>query len=130
MNKVLQQVKTHPYLIIGLVIIGIVIFFGPVGQIYIDPDSAKVGAAIPDLEPSNEYRLGTDTMGRDVLAVIIAGTPMTLRIGLIAGAIGLGVGTLLGFLAGYFGGIVDNIMCVESFVESFVESSINSSHLI
>ena len=71
---------------------------------------AKVGTAMPDLEPSAEHPLGTDTVGRDILAVMVVGTPSTLRIGLVAGAIGLGLGILLGFLAGYFGGWVDTLI--------------------
>jgi peptide/nickel transport system permease protein len=42
--------------------------------------------------------------------MLVVGTPLTLRIGMIAGTIGLGLGTLLGFLAGYFGGWVDTLI--------------------
>lgn len=104
------SLRNHPTLLLGLVILLAVILIGPVGSLVVNERDARVGAAMPDLEPSAEYRLGTDTMGRDVLAVVVSGTPKTLRIGLIAGAIGLGVGTLLGFVAGYFGGIVDNVI--------------------
>ena len=48
--------------------------------------------------------------GRDLLAVMVAGTPLTLRIGFLAGAVGLGIGIILGFLAGYFGGLVDTLI--------------------
>jgi peptide/nickel transport system permease protein len=44
------------------------------------------------------------------LATIIAGTPLTLQIGLIAGFLGAGIGTVLAFIAGYYGGIVDTII--------------------
>ena len=102
--------RQNLYLVIGSILVLLVLLIGPIGSMLIDTDGYKVGSAIPDLPPSPEYRLGTDTVGRDILAVIVAGTPLTLRIGLIAGAIGLGVGTLFGFLAGYFGGIVDTIL--------------------
>ncbi|MBV7336256.1 ABC transporter permease [Chloroflexi bacterium TSY] len=103
-------IRQHSYLIAGLIVILFVILIGPLGSRYVEVDGAKVGSAIPDQEPSPEYRLGTDTVGRDILAVIVAGTPLTLRIGLIAGVIGLGLGIIFGFLAGYFGGIVDNVI--------------------
>ena len=102
--------RDFPALTLGLIIILVVVLIGPVGQRYVDVENAKVGSVIPDLEPSSEYRLGTDTMGREVLAVLVEGTPHTLRIGLLAGAIGLGIGILFGFMAGYFGGIVDNLL--------------------
>jgi peptide/nickel transport system permease protein len=41
---------------------------------------------------------------------MIVGTPITLRIGLIAATIGMAIGTILGFSAGYFGGTVDAIV--------------------
>ncbi|TME28074.1 MAG: ABC transporter permease, partial [Chloroflexi bacterium] len=57
--------------------------------------------------PSFEYLLGTDQQGRDVLANVVLGTPATVKIGLIAGVIGVGAGTVLGVLAGYAGGVSD-----------------------
>ena len=35
--------------------------------------------------PAAEYPLGTDSQGRDLMAVMIAGTPLTLYMGLLAG---------------------------------------------
>lgn len=110
MSQFTRFLRQNPYLITGLVIILLVLLIGPVGSLLVDTDGYKVGSAIPDLPPSPEYRLGTDTVGRDLIAVIVAGTPLTLRIGLFAGAIGLGIGIILGFTAGYFGGIVDTLI--------------------
>jgi peptide/nickel transport system permease protein len=104
------HLRTNPLLFWGLFILLSVLLLGPVGSLFVDPNGAKVGSAMPDLAPSWEYPLGTDTIGRELAAVIIRGTPATLRIGLIAGAIGLAIGTLLGFLAGYFGGWVDTLI--------------------
>ena len=108
--KILARLRYHPYLLTGLFIMLLVVLIGPVGQRFVDADRAKVGTAFPDQPPSAEYPLGTDTVGREMLAVIVAGTPLTLRIGLIAGGIGLGVGIILGFTAGYFGGIIDTLI--------------------
>ena len=66
----------------------------------------------PSWNPFDDYPLGTDEQGRDILAVMIVGTPLTLRIGLIAAAIGVGVGMMLAFLAAYIGGWVDGIIRV------------------
>lgn len=108
--KLLSRLRNHPYLCLGLFIMLLIVLVGPVGRQYVNPDGSKVGAAMPDLPPSAEYPLGTDTVGREILAVIVSGTPLTLRIGLIAGGIGLGVGIIFGFAAGYFGGIVDTLL--------------------
>lgn len=108
--QALLTLRRHPLLIFGLLIMAILILFGPVAAQLVDPDGAKVGSAIPEQPPSTEYPLGTDAVGRQLLPVIVVGTPLTLRIGLIAGAIGLGLGVIFGFLAGYFGGWVDTLI--------------------
>lgn len=108
--KALLTIRRHPLLILGLIIMAALILFGPVASQMVDADGAKVGSAIPEQPPSAEYLLGTDAVGRQLLPVIVVGTPLTLRIGLIAGAIGLGLGIVFGFLAGYFGGWVDTII--------------------
>lgn len=108
--KILATLQRHPLLIIGLILMAILILFGPVASQLVDADGAKVGSAMPEQPPSAEYPLGTDAVGRQLLPVIVVGTPLTLRIGLIAGAIGLGLGIVFGFLAGYFGGWVDTLI--------------------
>ena len=89
--------------------LGLLLFI-VLGGVLMDLDKARPLSSMPDMEPSGEYPLGTDTSGRDMLAVMIVGTPLTLKIGLIAAAIGLGVGIVLGFSAGYFGGLWDTII--------------------
>ena len=66
----------------------------------------------PSWNPFDVYPLGTDEQGRDILAVMIVGTPLTLRIGLIAAAIGVGTGMILAFMAAYIGGWVDGVIRV------------------
>lgn len=94
-------------LIAGIAIIVLVAMIGYVGPFLVDTKLADVGAAIPGLPPSWEHPLGTEVQGRDVLALLVLGTPQTLKIGLIAGVVGLAVGVVLGLISGYFGGWVD-----------------------
>ncbi|NQW19290.1 MAG: ABC transporter permease [Chloroflexi bacterium] len=61
-------------------------------------------------EPTGEVRafpFGTDTAGRDLIAVAILGTPLTLRIGIIAGFVSIALGTVAAFMAAYYRGWVD-----------------------
>jgi peptide/nickel transport system permease protein len=108
--KILTDLRHHPLLLLGLLIVLALVLFGPVASFFVDTNGAKVGAGLPEQPPSTQYPLGTDAVGRDLLAVMVVGTPLTLRIGFIAGTIGLGLGILLGFLAGYFGGWVDTLI--------------------
>ncbi|EJL54234.1 ABC-type dipeptide/oligopeptide/nickel transport system, permease component [Rhizobium sp. CF122] len=63
------------------------------------------------------YPLGTDSMGRDVLAGIVHGARISLTVGLAATALGLTAGIAIGAVAGYFGGLVDDVLV--KFIEIF-----------
>lgn len=54
--------------------------------------------------------LGTDYLGRDILAGMVLGGGPTLAVGLAAAAITMIIGIGLGSLAGYYGGWVDNLL--------------------
>ncbi|MGB2712183.1 MAG: ABC transporter permease [Conexibacter sp.] len=91
-------------LLAGVVVCAIV---GP-ALIGIDPDAQNLGAALA--KPSDAHRLGTDDLGRDVLARTIAGARNGL-LGPAAVALGaMAIGNVLGLLAGYLGGAVDALV--------------------
>lgn len=56
------------------------------------------------------YLLGTDGLGRDVLARLLYGARVSLIVGLVAVIVGGGLGITLGILAGYFGGWIDDVL--------------------
>ena len=60
--------------------------------------------------PTWDHPLGTESSGRDMLAVLVVGAPRSLRIGLIAATLGMLAGVLLGFTAGYLGGWADAVI--------------------
>lgn len=62
--------------------------------------------------PSNQYKLGTDHLGRDLLSRIIYGARIALVVAVPAVATALVGGITLGLLAGYVGGIVDDATVV------------------
>jgi peptide/nickel transport system permease protein len=57
-----------------------------------------------------EHPLGTDQAGRDYLTRLIYGTQISVFVGIVATAIGLGVGTVVGAISGYYGGWVDDLL--------------------
>jgi peptide/nickel transport system permease protein len=60
--------------------------------------------------PDPAHPLGTESNGRDMLAIIITGAPRSFQVGLIAAGIGMALGVLLGFTAGFMGGWVDAVI--------------------
>lgn len=109
-RRALRWLRSNPQLAAGLGMLLLLVLFSLVGPLFIDPRGARVGSGLPDQPPSWEYPLGTDTVGREVLPTLMVGIPLTLRIGLTAGAIGLGIGILFGFVAGYYGGLWDTLL--------------------
>ncbi|MFD0661783.1 ABC transporter permease [Thermocatellispora tengchongensis] len=70
---------------------------------------------VPDYEhiasgPVTGHLLGTDQLGRDMLARLIHGARASLQVGLVAVLLGLSAGMLLGLLAGYLRGWVDAVI--------------------
>lgn len=57
--------------------------------------------------PSLKYPMGTDGIGRDSFARFLYGGQLSLRVGLVAIAIGAVFGITLGLISGYFGGWLD-----------------------
>jgi peptide/nickel transport system permease protein len=60
--------------------------------------------------PSRTHLLGTDYLGRDVLARILYGGRVSLSMGLLVVVLAVLIGTPLGALAGYYGGRWDNLI--------------------
>ena len=56
------------------------------------------------------HPLGTDSKGRDMLAMLVSGARISLWVGLIATGIALFLGALIGVLSAYLGGWVDNAL--------------------
>jgi peptide/nickel transport system permease protein len=81
-----------------------------IGSLFVDLEEARPISVAPLQPPSWELPFGSDKQGRNLFAVMVAGTPLTLRIGLIAGFIGVGFGGLLAFVSAYYGGWVDTLI--------------------
>ena len=104
----------HRMLLAGLLVILSLGLIGPIGSIFVDVEHARPLSDLPGESPSWQYPLGTDTQGRNLLAVIVGGVPLTLRVAFLAGSVGLLIGTVLGFTAGYIGGVVDTVIRTAS----------------
>lgn len=73
-----------------------------------DPETVNV--AVAELPPGPGHPLGTDELGRDVLARLLYGGRVSLTVGLAAVALYVMIGVALGAAAGYYGGWVDSLI--------------------
>jgi peptide/nickel transport system permease protein len=68
--------------------------------------------------PSRENLMGTDYLGRDILARVLAGARVSTYFAIGAGGLSLIVGVILGSIPGYFGGWIDDVF--SRFFEFFL----------
>ncbi len=106
----LAYLRRNKSLAVGLGLLMILALFSIIGRLFWDTEMARPLSAPGSASPSWDHPFGSDRQGRDLFAVMIAGTPLTLFIGLLAGLIGVVVGTTLALIAAYYGGIVDTII--------------------
>ena len=102
--------RREPLLACGLVLLMLLGLLAALAPLVVDTSLAAIGAVPPRRPPSAAHWLGSDTQGRDVLASLLAATPRTLEIGLLAGLIGLAIGGALGLVAGWFRGVADAVI--------------------
>lgn len=80
--------------------------FAPV----ISPGDPLFSKGAPIQRPNKEHIFGTDNMGRDVWAMIVWGSRISMVFAFGAAGISLIIGVVLGALSGYIGGVFDDIM--------------------
>ena len=101
---------------VGLAIVGLTVLVGLVAPLFVraDPVAMNFGALLQS--PSAAHPFGTDQFGRDVLARLVWGARLSIRISAFAVALALVVGVPIGALAGYAGGVIDNVLmrCMDA----------------
>ncbi len=117
-----DRMKRNPGAIVGAVIVGLFLtlaLFAPVVAPH-DPNEQVGPRASTPAGPSSEFKMGLDKQGRDYMSRIIYGTRLSLIVGVVSVAVGLGLGMLFGAIAGYLGGWVDSaIMRVMDILLAF-----------
>ena len=101
--------------VVGIVIVLALISVALVGPFVVGTDPARqdlAGRLAPPLGlgGTGAHPLGTDALGHDVLARLVAGARISLLVGTMATLAAGVVGVTLGLVAGYAGGLVDRVI--------------------
>ena len=92
-----------------LILIGLIIVFGPyLLQHTHDATDWNALSLAPTL--TNGHYLGTDELGRDLLARTLQGGGITFQVGIVGTLVSVVIGVSWGAIAGFFGGKVDALM--------------------
>jgi peptide/nickel transport system permease protein len=104
MRDIWNQFRTHKGALFGLITLGILIVAVLIGPYLWIPEKLSVAEAIKlkNQGPSLRFPMGTDQLGRDMLARMLLAGRVSLAVGLVAMVIAIVFGTFIGILAGYF----------------------------
>jgi peptide/nickel transport system permease protein len=109
-NRVWQRFKRFKPGMAGLVFVAGLILVAIFAPVLAPHDPTEVHTRLRGAPPSTEFRLGNDSIGRDVLSRLIYGSRVALTVGFGAITIAVTIGVTIGAAAGYFGGRLDQVL--------------------
>lgn len=113
MRRLGPWVREHPGAAAGgllLAAVVLAVFGAPLWCAVLGVDPHTLGVAAPHAPPGGRHLLGTDELGRDVFARILAGGRVSLAVAGIAAALTLLAGGAAGLFAGFIGGAFDRAL--------------------
>ena len=107
----LQRFRRHKFALIGMAILLIFILASYLGPLLYDTDPEALDFAYTLANPGTPgHMLGTDDLGRDLLARALFGGRISIAVGFVAMLISISVGSVVGALSGFFGGKIDQLL--------------------
>ena len=97
-----NEFKNHKGALAGAIIFALIVILVLLGPFVWLFEANGINIRIRNQGPSLAHPLGTDQLGRDTLARIMAGGRTSITVGLTAMLLSLFLGTLIGVVAGYF----------------------------
>jgi peptide/nickel transport system permease protein len=96
------QFRKHRLAMAGLVTLILLVLFSGVGPLIYRVEPEFIDITHAQQPPNPQHPFGTDMLGRDTLARVMAGGRISLAVGLSAMLVAIVLGTVIGALAGYF----------------------------
>ncbi len=113
LNMMLRAFQRDPLAVVSLVVIVLFVLgaiLAPVLTPYASQGLGEPNVLEKFVPPSRAHPLGTDYLGRDVLARILYGGRSSLSVGLLVVIVASMIGVPLGAVAGYYGGWIDDLL--------------------
>jgi peptide/nickel transport system permease protein len=95
------QFRRNRLAMFGLVVLVILVLFAYVGPLVYTTNPKHIDILISSQGPSAAHPMGTDDLGRDLLARNMRGGQISLSVGFVAMLIAMTLGALIGLLAGF-----------------------------
>ncbi|WP_137131445.1 ABC transporter permease [Rhizobium sp. FY34] len=97
-----RKFRAHKGGVAGLIVFIAILFVVYVGPFIHTIDPNKIDIRAKNQGPSWNHPFGTDNLGHDMLAQVMAGGQISLAVGMTAMLLALLLGTLVGVMSGYF----------------------------
>jgi oligopeptide transport system permease protein len=95
----------------SMIVLGLLVALALIGPLLVPYTYDEINKSDVWLPPlTGAHLLGTDSLGRDLLARLFTGLGVSLAIGAVATTVSLVIGVAWGATAGYLGGVVDEVM--------------------
>lgn len=109
--RAVRAYLANPTAVAGLAILAVVLAAAALAPLLFPEDPlSMVGRPLLWPGQSPDFPLGTDSLGRDVLAGLVHGARVSLMIGATATVVSVVAGVAVGAVAGYFGGAIDDVL--------------------
>jgi peptide/nickel transport system permease protein len=104
-----RMVLANPSAMVGSVLVAFMLLGSLLAPLLTSFDPLKLSAEILHW-PTAPHPMGTDDLGRDVLARVLYGGRISLSVGFLSALLAVTVGTTIGVVAGYIGGHMDDVL--------------------
>jgi peptide/nickel transport system permease protein len=104
------QFRKHRLAMFGMVVLILLILGSFLGPFVHTREAEFIDITEANQQPNRNHPFGTDMLGRDTLARVMAGGRISLAVGLSAMLVAITVGTIIGGLAGYYGRLDNPLM--------------------
>lgn len=118
MKRTISRILRDPEMLLGVVVMLALVLMALVGPFVWRIDPLKVDMLSSLMPPDWQHPMGTDDVGRDVLARFISGAQISLLVSLVVTVAGTLIGGALGLAAGFVGGWFD--VLVSRFMDAIL----------
>lgn len=109
-TSIIRDLRTNIPALLATVLLVFLVLTAIAGPSLVSYDPLAIDLDHLKEPPSRAHLFGTDSKGRDILSRVVAGTRISLTVGIVASFLSLAIGVFFGLVAGYFGGRIDAVM--------------------
>ena len=110
MPETLSRLLRSRNAMLGLAIVTFLVGLALLAPVLPLRDPVMIDTPVLFTPPGQDYWLGTDSSGRDVISRLIWGAQISLWVSLLSVSLALAVGSTVGIISGYVGGLLDDVV--------------------